>query len=86
VKIINKTFQSRPITFHLRSPKQGTVLTVGDSLVIAADAIAETALLVDIPAAALHSAATMIEIDVVSRQDTVETVRTSFRGPERRTP
>ncbi len=82
VKVFNKTMDPKPVEFRLAAPSAGSISLVGGQIVIPPDSLRETALFVDIPADRVFSASTLISIEVVSDGEVVETIRTSFSGPQ----
>ncbi len=83
VKLVNKTFEDRPISFRLRTPEGGSITMVGPTPVVEADGLSESAFFVDIPAAMLFSQNTLVSIEVVSGDEVIEEIRTSFAGPRK---
>jgi len=81
VKLVNKTFEDRPVSFRIKAPSAGSISMVGPAPVVAADGVAESAFFVDIPRRALFSQNTLIAIEVVSGDEVIEEIRTSFTGP-----
>ena len=84
VKVVNKTFDPIPIEFHAVAPKAARVRMVGRDISVAADSIAASAFFVDIPRDQLFSQSTLVTIEVISNGKILETIRTSFMGPGKR--
>jgi len=83
VKLVNKTFEDRPVFFRLKTPAGGSITMVGPTPLVEADSFAESVFFVDIPAGMLFSQNTLISIEVVGGDGVIEVIRTSFTGPRR---
>ena len=82
VKLVNKTFDSREVSFRLKSPSSGSIAMVGPVPVVKPEGVAESVFFVDIPPERLFSRYTSLMIEVVSGGEVIEEIRTSFMGPD----
>ncbi|MCB2229621.1 cytochrome c oxidase accessory protein CcoG [bacterium] len=84
IKVVNKTFEETPIELRAVSPKTAAIQMIGAGITVAPDSIAESAFFVDLPRDAIFSQSTLLTIEVVSDGEVLETIRTSFMGPGKR--
>jgi len=82
VKVVNKTSRAIPITLKLENAT-GELVTVGDRLVVPAQDLVKTSVLVKLPRHSLQGANTPLLIGVYSGDELIETVKTAFVGPRR---
>lgn len=80
VKVVNKTFRDIPIELRLHSPS-GRLTVIGSAMVAPTGDLAQTALFIEIPRAALAGVNTPVEIGVYSGGTLMQTIRTTFMGP-----
>jgi hypothetical protein len=80
MKIINKSYDELPIQLSLKQP-QGSISVVGPLIVVPPGGLVESAFFVDIDAIILMTTSTLIEIEISSGGEQLETVRTSFSSP-----
>jgi len=81
IKIVNKTHESRTIELRLKSPK-GTIRMVGGDLVVPEGGLFESAFFVEIPAENIYLTRQPIYIEVLSDQELLDEIRSSFIGPD----
>ncbi|MCK5124668.1 MAG: cytochrome c oxidase accessory protein CcoG [candidate division Zixibacteria bacterium] len=83
VKLSNKTFEEIPLSFRLKEPTDGTLSMVSGMIVLEPEEITESAFLVDFPRKQLFGSSVMITIEVISRDEVIDEITTSFMGPDR---
>ena len=81
LKVVNKTGESMPIELRLATP-QGEITIIGPEIVLDRYGIAESAFFVDIKRNSLYSPSSLVVIEVLSAGEVLETIRTSFMGPQ----
>ncbi len=81
VKIINKSFENRNVSFQLKEPPGDIKMVSGQTLALPEDGLAESVLLVKIPKAEIQSTNTIILIEMLSDGKMLEEIETSFLGP-----
>ncbi len=80
IKVVNKTYEEKPI--HLRiNGHESASLTMVSTLVIDSDDLGQSAFFIDIPRSALSSQKNMINIDVYSNEEILESIETTFIAP-----
>jgi cytochrome c oxidase accessory protein FixG len=79
--IINKTTHQIEPTISLNNNNNGRIKLVGQSLVIPAEKLLQTALFVYLNSDSLYSIATPIEFDVSLDGQVLQTIQSSFIGP-----
>ena len=82
VKIINKTFEEKPIELKLRSP-EGSLELIGGQLTVPDGGIGESAFFVKLDGETLKTTSTSVLIDIYSGDELLEEIRTTFIGPNR---
>lgn len=82
LKIVNKTFEPRAITLRLESP-EGDVRMVGGDPVVPENDVFQSAFFVEIPYDRLQFVNTPVRIGVYSQDELIETITTSFIGPDK---
>jgi cytochrome c oxidase accessory protein FixG len=82
VKIANKSFGRLSITLKLLEPEGEIYLVGGETLTVPEDGLAESVFFVKIPEDQIQQAKTSIRIGVFSGDEIIETVKSSFLGPE----
>jgi len=80
IKIINKTFEPKPINLHLKSP-QGEISMVGGEMVVPSGKLAEAVFFVKVKKDLLKSVNTPLEIEVIANGEVFEIIETSLLGP-----
>jgi len=80
IKIINKTFEPKPVKLHLKSP-QGELSMVGGDLVVPSGELAEAVFFVKLKKDLLKSVSTPLEIEVTVNGEVFEVIETSLLGP-----
>lgn len=80
VRVVNKSFAARPIDLRLQGI-EGKISMVGGGLTVPEEGLAETAFLVEIPRERLAGINTRIQIDVISGEQVLDSITTSFIGP-----
>lgn len=81
VKLVNKSNETVPVYLKLKRPS-GHISLVGDSLVIPPDGLTESVFFIEINKKQLFSPNSLVEVEVYSGDELIETVRTSFMGPK----
>jgi len=80
IKVVNKTYQVKPIELRLMQPATGS-LTMVSELIVAEDDLQQSAFFVDLPLSAVTGTSVPLEIQVWSGGELLETVKTAFIGP-----
>ncbi|MEJ2546080.1 MAG: FixG Ig-like domain-containing protein, partial [Calditrichaceae bacterium] len=80
VKIINKTFQEKPIELKLKYPK-GSLEMVGGQLEVPDGGIGESAFFIKLNREILKTTSALVLIDVYSGDELLDEIRTTFIGP-----
>jgi cytochrome c oxidase accessory protein FixG len=80
VKIINKTFEEKPIELKLRSP-EGSLELIGGQLIVPDGGISESAFFVKLDREKLKTTSASVLIDVYSGDKLLDEIRTTFIGP-----
>ncbi len=83
LKIINKTYEVKPIELRLKSP-QGEIKVVGGPLQVPESGMLESAFFVEIPARNIKFPRILLYIEIFSGDELLDEIRTSFIGPERK--
>jgi cytochrome c oxidase accessory protein FixG len=81
VKIINKTFNEMPLEFRLKDI-DGKLTLVGSNMVIKADGIGQTALIVEFAPEVVKPGKNSFTIEVLHNGEVIETIDTGFVAPE----
>jgi len=82
VKIINKTFEKKPIQLKLEQPA-GKINMIGGNINIPESEIAETSFFVEIEKKNIFAVSIPIKIGVYSGEKLLEEVNTNFMGPQK---
>jgi cytochrome c oxidase accessory protein FixG len=86
VKVMNKTAREMPIEFKLENLR-GQVNVMGDpDFRVGKDSLAQSSLLIALPAESVNSPSTKLRVGVYSRGRKLQTVKSVFVGPRRPTP
>ena len=80
VKIVNKTFENKPIELKLKSP-EGSLELVGGQLIVPYGVINESAFFIKLDRDILKTTSVSVFIDVYSGEEMLEEIRTTFIGP-----
>ncbi len=80
IKIINKTFEPKPIELHLRNP-HGEINMVGGKMVVPEGKLAEAVFFVKLNKDLVKSVSTPLEIEIITNGEIFEIIETSFLGP-----
>lgn len=80
LKIVNKTYEKKPISLKLKSP-QGKVEMVGGKMIVPASEVAETSFFIKLTRDKIYRHNTPVTIDVYSGDELLEQTKTSFLGP-----
>ncbi len=80
IKIINKTFEEKPIELRLLSPK-GSLVLVGGQLIAPPEGTCETSFFIRLDKDNLQSTRTPVEVGIYANHTLVRKVRTTFLGP-----
>lgn len=81
VQLVNKTHEDKIITLHLMSPKGELKLVQGDEILLKAEKLANTAMLVELTTQNMTGDKTEIILEVRDNGEVLETIKTSFLGP-----
>ena len=81
VKVVNKSFEDRVVSFKLKDINGEIMLVSGERLDVPEDGLAESALFIRIPKEKLNGSKTPIRIDVYSGKELIEEVKTTFIAP-----
>ncbi len=82
VEIVNKTFDDMPLQLKLDN-KSGKLSLAGGKLVLKADNISKSALIIEMPKSALIPGRNTLYIDVISNGKILNHYKTSFLAPEK---
>jgi len=80
VKIVNKSFESLPVSFRLLQP-QGELKLVGKSIIVPPQSVSRGALFVILPRSEVKGSKVSLKIGVLSKGELIEKVSTAFMGP-----
>ncbi|MBC8401320.1 MAG: cytochrome c oxidase accessory protein CcoG [Candidatus Marinimicrobia bacterium] len=80
IKVVNKTYQVKPIKLRLTQPVGGSITMVSE-LVVPEDDLQQSAFFVDLPRSLVTGNSVPLEIQVWSDGKLLETVKTAFIGP-----
>jgi cytochrome c oxidase accessory protein FixG len=80
IKIVNKTFETKQIDIQLKSPN-GRIKQVGGNLTVTENNMIQSAFFIEIPKAELRFVRTIVEVEVLAGDETVDVISTSFIGP-----
>lgn len=81
IKIVNKTFNEMPVEFKLNNP-DGEIKLIGHDIVLKPLEIYEGSMLVILPKKNIKMTNTPLNIDIVSGNESVGSVESSFLGPQ----
>ncbi len=80
IQLANKTHKSKPIELRLEN-FAGEIEVLGKALVVPAEGLAKTSVLIRIPATSIESSKTELEIGIYSGDEQIDTIETVFLGP-----
>ncbi len=80
IKVVNKTYEEKPIELKLVQPADGTIKMVSQ-ITVAQDDLHQSAFFVDIPQRLITGSSIPLEIEVSSKGEILETIKSSFIGP-----
>ena len=80
VKVVNKTHRRMPIELKLEKPSGG-LQVMGQDIVVPAEQLAETSVLIELNPADMRSGTTPLLVGVYSGGRKISTVKTAFIGP-----
>ena len=80
VKVVNKTSREMPVELRLESPA-GDLRVMGRDLVVPAQKLAETSVLIELDPAAMKSGTTPLVVGVYLDGHRIQTLKTAFIGP-----
>lgn len=83
LKLVNKTSRAVPVELKLNH-SQGSLNVMGPPLVVPPQKLAETSVLIDLPAGALASGRANLEVGVYSEGRKLDLIKTVFIGPRGR--
>jgi len=80
IKVINKTFEKKPIELKLTSP-EGSIIMVGGDLVIPEGELKESVFFIEMNKNDVQFVSTPVVIEILSNGEKLEAINTSFLGP-----
>jgi cytochrome c oxidase accessory protein FixG len=81
VRVVNKTSRDMPVELKLENPA-GSLTVMGEGkIVVAAQKLSESSVLIELDPAAMKSGTTPLVIGVYSGRKKIETLKTAFIGP-----
>jgi cytochrome c oxidase accessory protein FixG len=80
IKIINKTYNQYPITLKL-SKGNGRIKMIGKNIVLTKEAKIESEFFIYLPKDEITGRKTTLYVDVLSGNETIESIKTTFLGP-----
>jgi hypothetical protein len=80
ISVVNKTAEELPVELRLKSAP-GELELLGPKLIVPASSSTQSVFAVMIPADHLYTASRLIEVQLASKSEVLETVRTTFAGP-----
>jgi cytochrome c oxidase accessory protein FixG len=81
IQVINKTFKKLPVELKLKSPS-GEIKYVGNGInLLDQQSLYETVFFILIPAAEINNVKTPVVIQIISKGEVLEEVKTNFMGP-----
>ncbi len=81
VRVVNKTSRELPVELRLENPAGGLSVMGQGSIVVAAQKLSESSVLIELDPAAMKSGTTPLVIGVYSGGKKVQTLKTAFIGP-----
>jgi len=81
IKIVNKTFKDFPVSLKLAGT-EGEIKLIGNDIILKPLEIYEGSLLVILPKTKIIMTNTPITIEAVSNSETIDTIESSFLGPQ----
>lgn len=81
VKVINKTFDQKPIELKVLSHDQAKLNVIGEDLVAASEGMGEGTFFIELPKNAIQGKSERISVGVFSEGKKLEEVKTNFIGP-----
>jgi cytochrome c oxidase accessory protein FixG len=83
VKVINKTQQSKNLTFRLLNGAEGTVQLASDQAVLKENGTLESVLIIKLPARHLKGKNTPLDVGIYEGETLLKSVKLNFVGPKR---
>jgi len=80
IKVVNKTSRELPVALRLENVT-GSLQVMGADIVVPAQKLAETSVLIELDAASLKPGVTPVTVGVYSGGKRIQTLNTSFIGP-----
>jgi len=81
IEIVNKTFEDMPLQLKLNN-KAGKLSIAGGKMLMKADKISKSVLIIEMPKSALVPGRNTIYIDVISNDEVLKHYKTSFLAPD----
>jgi cytochrome c oxidase accessory protein FixG len=82
VEFVNKTFEDRLLELKIESPSEAVLQQTGErSLLVPAEGILKTVVIIRMPAAALKATRSVVHLGVYHKGEKIESVKTTFIGP-----
>jgi cytochrome c oxidase accessory protein FixG len=85
LKLVNKTSRDIPVQLRLLRTEGRLLLMGGRELIVPKEQLAQTSVLIELPASALSGASLSLNVGVYSQDKLLETVDTVFIGPRQNT-
>ncbi len=82
ITVLNKTFDEKPVELRLLSPTEGEIQSIGDFTTLEPQSIKEGRFLLILQKTSLTGPSMTITIAVVSGDEELERIQTSFIGPQ----
>jgi cytochrome c oxidase accessory protein FixG len=82
ITVLNKTFDEKPVELRLISPSEGEIRSIGDFTILEPQAIKEGRFLLIIPKTSLTGPSMDIQIAILSGDEVLERIQTSFIAPQ----
>ncbi len=82
-KVTNKTFDETKLSFRLKAPASGTLSMIAGEIILKPEEITEAAFIVEFPRKQLFGSSIMITIELVSGDEIIDEITTSFMGPKK---
>ncbi|MGA0558335.1 cytochrome c oxidase accessory protein CcoG [Larkinella sp. VNQ87] len=80
IEIVNKTFQTLPVSFRIKHPN-GQLRLVQPITQVPSDALAKGVFFIRLPEKSIHSNSILLEIEILSGNQVVDRAKTTFLGP-----
>lgn len=81
VKVINKSFDAREISFRLKEPAGEISMVSGQTLMVPEDGLAESVIYIRIPRSEIDGPNNTVKIELISGDKVLDEIKTSFVGP-----